>query len=391
MAKRRYNKKKYEGPLPVTLSSTVYGPLPEVYPHNPLSWAYFAYKYLVLLTKPVPQGCIDNIVVNCEHTDAGAVFTVNDLSEMTRLWDHGCYGKGIFSRSDPTWYSRTTRRLHLNHSSSEPAELSNEDITRFRREERSRFKAERTREQQLKTKRRHTPLSTEEKQELQEVESVLLAFRRSNRLKVQKEQSQPILWGDMRDEDQLNVDKETMELVNIEALQLQPVELFFLKYGLDVVDVISSQDASALSTREVFFACCGTRTPIPSTSFIVQYVVYHYYRSLGWSVRSGIKFGCDFILYKRGPQFSHAEHAVLVIPADGQHEKSWVELQTLSRVIGSVRKTLVLNYVEMPSVADFTAVLHPDQSDETLFTTLLRLYRVNEVVYRRWVPNKTRD
>ena len=41
--------------------------------------------------------------------------------------------------------------------------------------------------------------------------------------------------------------------------------------------------------------------------FIVDYAVYHHYRSLGWTVKSGLKFCVDYLLYKRGPAFDHAE------------------------------------------------------------------------------------
>lgn len=42
--------------------------------------------------------------------------------------------------------------------------------------------------------------------------------------------------------------------------------------------------------------------------FLINYVVYHYYRSLGWVVKGGIKFCVDYMLYKRGPVFAHAEY-----------------------------------------------------------------------------------
>lgn len=41
--------------------------------------------------------------------------------------------------------------------------------------------------------------------------------------------------------------------------------------------------------------------------FLINYVVYHHYRSLGWVVKGGIKFCVDYLLYKRGPVFHHAE------------------------------------------------------------------------------------
>jgi len=42
--------------------------------------------------------------------------------------------------------------------------------------------------------------------------------------------------------------------------------------------------------------------------FLINYVVYHHYRSLGWVVKGGIKFCVDYLLYKRGPVFTHAEY-----------------------------------------------------------------------------------
>lgn len=42
--------------------------------------------------------------------------------------------------------------------------------------------------------------------------------------------------------------------------------------------------------------------------FLVNYVVYHHYRALGWVVKGGIKFCVDYLLYKRGPVFHHAEY-----------------------------------------------------------------------------------
>jgi tRNA-splicing endonuclease subunit Sen2 len=41
--------------------------------------------------------------------------------------------------------------------------------------------------------------------------------------------------------------------------------------------------------------------------FLLHYVLFHHYRSLGWVVKGGIKFCVDYLLYKRGPVFSHAE------------------------------------------------------------------------------------
>lgn len=42
--------------------------------------------------------------------------------------------------------------------------------------------------------------------------------------------------------------------------------------------------------------------------FLIHYAAYHYYRSHGWVVKGGIKFCVDYLLYKRGPVFQHAEY-----------------------------------------------------------------------------------
>ena len=48
-------------------------------------------------------------------------------------------------------------------------------------------------------------------------------------------------------------------------------------------------------------------TPLyPDDPFLISYVCYHQFRSLGWVVKPGIKFCCDWLLYRRGPVFSHS-------------------------------------------------------------------------------------
>ena len=58
--------------------------------------------------------------------------------------------------------------------------------------------------------------------------------------------------------------------------------------------------------------CVPPGLPIYADRFdnplLVNYAAYHYYRSLGWVVKGGIKFCVDMLLYKRGPVFHHAEY-----------------------------------------------------------------------------------
>lgn len=61
--------------------------------------------------------------------------------------------------------------------------------------------------------------------------------------------------------------------------------------------------------------------------FLVHYVLYHHYRSLGWVVRTGIKFCVDYLLYKRGPVFHHAEYVL--------YEYRSIDVRTHSPSVGS--------------------------------------------------------
>lgn len=91
----------------------------------------------------------------------------------------------------------------------------------------------------------------------------------------------------------------------------------------------------------------------PDNPFLLNYVAYHHFRSLGWVVRSGIKFCVDLLLYKKGPAFSHAEFAVVVLPVYedpedahsspfGPHpqadHRDWVWFSSVNRVNTQVLK-----------------------------------------------------
>lgn len=345
---KRNNLKIYKNALPITLSPDYYGvALPQVIPHNPVSWVLFACTYLYIQTKPIPK---HTIKVDLDDS----VFKVTLNSDMMRLWTHGFFGKGSLSRSDPSWAERTAQRLGINGSS----QCSSEEITKQRREERRKFKLERAKVQELELKARQQLLSQPEMVQLEVLKQNLSRGPNSgaSEEKPMREEDAELLQADL----------------DLEYLQLQPVETFFLQFALDTVDV--RDHGQRLDTLALFARCCSM-----NASFAANYAVYHHFRSLGWCARSGVKFGCDYLLYKRGPPFSHAEFAVLVIPTK-RNDVSWIEISTIARVIGGVKKSLVLCYVDEP---DDTAV-------DNLVTYFER-FKVTEVLYRRWTPSRSRD
>ena len=241
----------------------------------------------------------------------------------------------------------------------------------------------------------------------------------------------------------------SLDIPNQEHLQLTLEEAFFLTYGLGVLSVLPPPPSlnpapfhpgpTPYSTTDLLFLSChhSAFPPVdsgsgiaPDDQFLLNYVVYHHFRSLGWVVRPGIKFGVDYLLYNRGPVFSHAEFAVLIIPAythrywntpggrsrrrvhypgetsgfstleedggtnptnpaSGGDGKDWWFLHCVNRVQSQVRKTLVLCYVDVPS--PWEVGLDDEWDVDVDVGRLLRGYRVREFVVRRWVVNRSRD
>lgn len=125
------------------------------------------------------------------------------------------------------------------------------------------------------------------------------------------------------------IDEEEQEsLVDVEHLQLTLQEAFFLLWTLDCLTIIDPHTSEPMSLEQIWCSFQLVHLPpapplsVPSFSpvsttllqfdnpFLIRYMVYHHYRSLGWVVKGGIKFCVDYLLYKRGPVFAHAEYVL---------------------------------------------------------------------------------
>ncbi|KAI3485458.1 hypothetical protein L1887_51201 [Cichorium endivia] len=220
-------------------------------------------------------------------------------------------------------------------------------------------------------------------------------------------------------------DTSDIDVVDVERMQLSLVEAFFLSsmFGcLDIRTTTGRHTSTPLGLDEFYQLCLESTLPQPlldlrsrglasrhlaslcarpDNPFLINYVAYHHFRSLGWVVKSGIKFCADLLLYKRGPVFSHAEFAVVIIPsyedeADAQTSpfaphpnagrKDWTWFSTTNRVQSQVLKTLILAHVFVPSIKRCP----PEtlESPAAFFEALRmrRSYAVKEVAIRRWVP-----
>ncbi|RMX99790.1 hypothetical protein D0867_11972, partial [Hortaea werneckii] len=209
---------------------------------------------------------------------------------------------------------------------------------------------------------------------------------------------------------------------NQEHLQLTLEEAFFLAFGLGVLSIrtaadptrplsTSTSDLLSLFSQTSYFPPRPASTlpsPVdvePDSPFLLNYVTYHHFRSLGWVVRPGVKFAVDYLLYNRGPVFSHAEFAVVILPAythaywqtaGGSERKRFKEMQDwwwlhcVNRVQSQVRKSLVLCYVDVPPPPPAVSAEEEGGRDWSV-RGLLEGYKVREFVLRRWLANRSRD
>ncbi|MEM4528844.1 MAG: tRNA-intron lyase [Desulfurococcaceae archaeon] len=74
--------------------------------------------------------------------------------------------------------------------------------------------------------------------------------------------------------------------------------------------------------------------------FTELYAVYEDLRKRGFIVRRGLKFGCDYLVYRYGPGIDHAPYGVQVYA--GNEELDPIELVRMGRLLHSVRKRLII-------------------------------------------------
>jgi tRNA-splicing endonuclease subunit Sen2 len=207
----------------------------------------------------------------------------------------------------------------------------------------------------------------------------------------------------------IEADPEPLEIEEQEHFQLTLEEAFFLSYSLGALTILDPVTKSPIPNKDLFnlFRKSSYFPPLTHPSlaaddpFMLNYVVYHHFRSLGWVVRGGVKFAVDFMLYNRGPVFSHAEFAVVILPSysdpywssdvflqnyvNGKEKRTWAWFHCINRVITQVKKTLILVYVDIPKPLDQGA------EKEIGIDGVLGRYKVREVVMQRWLSNRQRD
>ena len=72
--------------------------------------------------------------------------------------------------------------------------------------------------------------------------------------------------------------------------------------------------------------------------------VYRYYKESGWIIRSGCKFGCDFLLYRKGPELDHSMYTVQIVTK--QNNFDVLETLAACRTSKQVKKTALFVLIQ---------------------------------------------
>jgi tRNA-intron endonuclease len=123
---------------------------------------------------------------------------------------------------------------------------------------------------------------------------------------------------------------------NIQApLELSIIEaLYLLKNGL--IDVYAGN--RKLSIEDLY------KVGIDRVEkFRELYIVYEDLRRRGFVVRRGLKFGCDYLVYRFGPGIDHAPFGVEVMSIDEEYDP--ISIVRMGRLLHSVRKKLIIAIV----------------------------------------------
>ena len=355
-------------------SHAFYGdPLP--FPPSPPSFNVFTPStYKSLFTTPAsPKPYIG---VWCPETRS---INVTNDEEGVDIWRRGMWGKGTLSRSQPAWRARKTKEMTGGRH------LSLEEVTALKRKERAEFKEERLKKERMdreKQLREEVEAKGEAVVEVTETTTEETQPKRKRRkMTVQTNQELPVYTEEY-------LDKEVMQIAPEEALFLMHLNLLVVEY-----------DNERLSLSQ--FLRLVTTTSRPDDPFLVYYIVYYYFRRQRIIVKTGLKFGVDYLLYDRPIPFTHASHCVNVLgnyhlwkENDGRRlvkeSMTWQEINLWQRLMGNVRKRLKFVYVEIPPM-DVDGKDWRDVNCWKDFESVLQRYRVREVMNSRMVIARERD
>ncbi|KAL6738173.1 hypothetical protein Aduo_011750 [Ancylostoma duodenale] len=116
-----------------------------------------------------------------------------------------------------------------------------------------------------------------------------------------------------------------------DRLYLSPEEAVFLSIEVKVLEV--SENNRVLTPDELWLRMSDLGGP----KFLRKYVVYRYLRRCGWCIRSGLPYGCQYLIYRGSPGSHHAAAGVKIETL--MEPRFFVGL---NRVLTNMKKALVI-------------------------------------------------
>jgi len=132
----------------------------------------------------------------------------------------------------------------------------------------------------------------------------------------------------------LGINKPRLEYFS-KPSELSLIEAYFLlKNGK--IEIFDVENENKSLTPEEFF----TISKEIHHKFEEKYIIYNDLREKGYIPRPGLKFGADFVVYKKGPGLEHSSFIVHVLPHDSKITA--IDMVRAGRLATSVRKKFVI-------------------------------------------------
>jgi tRNA-intron endonuclease len=129
-------------------------------------------------------------------------------------------------------------------------------------------------------------------------------------------------------------------------LILDPIEgMYLLENGL--ISVYSISETNLINILDLKKIVAETLDEIEE-----KYMVYKNLREKGLIVTPGIKYGCDFAVYEKGPGLDHAPYIIKV--KKNQDGLTAAEIVEAGRLATSVRKTFIIAVVSPDDIRYFS-------------------------------------
>jgi tRNA-splicing endonuclease subunit Sen2 len=310
--------------------------------------------------------------------------------QAVEIWRRGMWGKGTLSRSQPTWRARKTAEMTGKQDSSLEA------VTARTRKQRAAFKTERLmKERDEREKQRQEEAKEGGTSDGGKEGAAAAVEQKSNSTDIEDDSQQLTKKRQKTNDNPLESELPvyTEDYLDKETLQISPEDALFLM-SLNLLCIHHNNNPLTLTE----FLHLIIPTSRPDDPFLVRYIAYYHFRRQQLIVKTGLKFGVDYLIYHAPIPFVHAADCVNVVGDyhlwEGgaqlmRDEVSCQEVNLWQRLVGNVRKRMKIVYVEIPRAEE--GDWRDGVKDKSDLERVLLRYRIREVLNSRLVIARERD